>query len=174
MKKFFQKYSPDAQSVRSNRLVAKLAPRLTHPNLWDFNRRSVSAGVFAGIFSAFMPPGLQLMLAIPLAMLIRGNLAVAFASTWVTNPFTYLPVYFACYRLGLWLMGKNVDISDADFNLDHLAANLWDVGQPLLIGCSVSAVFFGLLSYGLVRLLWRLSIISQIRQRARRRQKNAL
>jgi uncharacterized protein (DUF2062 family) len=173
LKKFFQKYSPDAQSVRSNRLVAKLGPRLTDPNLWHLNRRSVSAGVFAGIFSAFMPPGLQLMLAIPLAMAIRGNLAVAFASTWVTNPFTYLPVYFACYRLGLWLMGENADISDAEFNLDHLAANLWDVGQPLLLGCSVSAVFFGVLCYGLVRLLWRLSVISHIRQRALRRKKKA-
>ena len=171
MKKFFIKYSPDAQSVRSNKLVAKLGPRLTDPNLWHFNRHSVSAGVFAGIFSAFMPPGLQLMLAIPLAMLIRGNLAVAFAATWVTNPFTYLPVYFACYRLGLWLLGENTNISDAQFNLDHLAANLWDVGKPLLIGCSVSAVFFGVFCYGLVRLLWRLNVINQIRQRTARRKK---
>lgn len=162
---------PDAETVRGNRWVARLGPRLTDANLWHFNRRSVSAGMFAGIFSAFLPPGLQLMLAIPLAVLIRGNVAVAFGATWVTNPFTYLPVYFACYRLGLWLMGEESDISDADFNLDHLANHLWDVGQPLLIGCSVSAVFFGVLSYLGVRLLWRLHIVSHMKKRRAQRQK---
>lgn len=172
MKKFFKKYMPDSQTVRSNKLVAKLGPRITNPNLWHFNRRSVSAGVFAGIFSAFMPPGLQLVLAIPLSVLVRGNLAVAFGSTWVTNPFTYAPVYFACYKLGLWLMGESTNVSDTEFNLDHLAANLWDVGQPLLVGCSVSAVFFSVLSYAVVRLLWRLSIVNQMKLRANRKKRN--
>src|SRR5690606_40712820 len=99
LKKFFKKHMPDAHAVKSNRWIARLGPRLSDPNLWHFNRRSVSAGMFAGIFAAFMPPGLQLFIAIPLGVALRGNLAVAFGATWITNPFTYVPVYFACYKL---------------------------------------------------------------------------
>lgn len=153
-----------------NPLVTKLGPRLREPNLWHLNRRSVSAGTFCGIFSAFMPPGLQLMLAIPMAVWLRGNLPVAFATTWVTNPFTYLPVYFACYRLGLWLLGENPDINLTQFNLDTLANDLMNVGKPLLVGCSVSAILFGTLSYLVVRLLWRLHIVRNFKERAARRQ----
>lgn len=160
---------PDSEVVRQNRWVAKLGPRLTDSNLWHLNRRSVSAGVFAGIFSAFMPPGLQLVLAIPMAVLLRGNLAVAFGSTWVTNPFTYVPVYFACYKLGLWLLGENPDIDLTQFNLDTLANDLMNVGQPLFVGCLVSAFFFGGLAYMVVRLLWRLHVINHIKERAARR-----
>ena len=160
---------PNSQEVMHNRWVTRLGPWLREPNLWHLNRRSVSAGMFCGIFSAFMPPGLQLMLAIPLAVLLRGNLAVAFGATWVTNPFTYLPVYFACYRLGLWLLGENPDIDLTQFNLDTLANDLMNVGQPLFVGCTVSAFFFGGLSYVVVRLLWRLHIINHIKERAARR-----
>lgn len=171
MKKFFKKYMPDAHVVQTNPLVAKLGPRITDPNLWHFNRRSVSAGMFAGIFAAFMPPGLQIMLAIPLSVLVRGNLAVAFGATWITNPFTYIPVYFACYRLGLWLMGRNADIDTSHFNLQSLSNDLWHVGQPLLVGCLVSSFLFGGLAFGGVRLLWRLHVINHLKARARRKRK---
>lgn len=169
MKKFFKKYMPDVHVVQNNPMVAKLGPRITDPNLWHFNRRSVSAGMFAGVFSAFLPPGLQLLLAIPFAVIIRGNLAVAFGATWITNPFTYLPVYFACYRLGLFLMGRNADIDTSQFHLNTLANDLWNVGQPLLLGCLVCSVVFGGLSFGLVRLLWRLHVVNHLRARARRK-----
>lgn len=160
---------PDSHTVMHNRWVAKLGPRIREPNLWHFNRRSVSAGMFAGVFSAFMPPGLQLLVAIPLSVVLRGNLAVAFGSTWITNPFTYVPVYFACYKLGLWLTGENPDINLTEFNLETLAADLMNVGQPLLVGCLVSAFFFGGLAYLVVRLLWRLHVINHIKERAARR-----
>ena len=152
-----------------NRWVAKLGPRIKEPNLWHFNRRSVSAGMFAGIFSAFMPPGLQIIVAIPLTFLVRGNLAVAFGATWITNPLTYLPVFFACYKLGLLLTGENPDINLTQFNLETLANDLMNVGQPLLVGCIVSAFFFGGLSFAAVRLIWRLHVINHIKVRAARR-----
>ena len=169
MKKFLQKYLPDPQEILHNPLVSRFKHLLTDPNLWHLNRRSVSWGIFCGIFAAFMPPGLQLILAIPMAVVLRGNLAVAFAATWVTNPFTYLPIYFTCYRLGLWILGGNPDINLSQFNLETLANDLMNIGKPLLVGCSVSAVVFSILSLLIVRLLWRLHIIRHIKERAARR-----
>ncbi len=160
---------PDSHTVMHNRWVAKLGPRITEPNLWHFNRKSVSAGIWAGVFAAFMPPGLQLFIAIPLTVLVRGNLAVAFGSTWITNPLTYVPVYFACYKLGLWMTGENPDIKLKQFNLEGLASDLMNVGQPLLLGCLVSSVVFSLLAFVTIRLLWRLHITNHIKIRAARR-----
>lgn len=159
---------PDSHAVMHNRWVAKLGPRIKEPNLWHFNRRSVSAGLFAGVFSAFMPPGMQLLMAIPLAVVLRGNLAVAFGSTWITNPFTYVPVYFFCYKLGLWLTGRDADIRPRQFHLESLAGDLFNVGWPLLVGCTLSALVFGGLSYLIVRVLWRLHVINHIKVRAAR------
>jgi len=169
LKKFFKKHMPDSHSVMNNRWVAKLGPRIREPNLWHFNRRSVSAGVFAGVFAAFMPPGLQVFVALPLALILRGNVAVAFGSTWITNPVTYAPVYFACYKLGLWLLGQDADISPKHFNLETMANDLMNVGQPLLLGCIISSFVFGTLAFVVVRLLWRLHIINHIKARAARR-----
>lgn len=169
LKKFFKRHMPDSHAVMSNRWVARLGPRIREPNLWHFNRRSVSVGVFAGVFAAFMPPGLQLFIALPLALFLRGNIAVAFGSTWITNPVTYAPIYFACYKLGLWMMGENPDISSKHFNLETMASDLMHVGQPLLLGCLVSAIVFSCLAFVVVRLLWRLHILNHIKVRAARR-----
>jgi len=39
LRKYFRKYLPDADAVRSHRLVAAFGGWLAHPNLWHLNRR---------------------------------------------------------------------------------------------------------------------------------------
>jgi hypothetical protein len=49
--------------------------------------------------------GLQIFLSVILASLVRGNHLLAAAGTWVSNPLTYLPLYWFNYQLGCVLLG---------------------------------------------------------------------
>lgn len=66
---------------------------------------SVGRGVAAGIFSAFIVPAGHMLLAFPLAMLVRGARGTALLATWIVNPLTISVIYpVQCY-LGSFLIG---------------------------------------------------------------------
>ncbi|MFZ9974032.1 MAG: DUF2062 domain-containing protein [Vulcanococcus sp.] len=107
--------------------------------------RGLAAGIFMGCFPFF---GLQIVLSVALASLVRGNHILAAAGTWISNPFTYLPLYWFNYQVGCLLLGRG----PAFPSLQELQqAPLWDLGVAmsgrlmlgsLLVGL-VSAVLFG-------------------------------
>jgi hypothetical protein len=53
-RKYFRKYLPDPEKLRSSRMVAAFGRWLHHPNLWHLNRRSVSGAVAIGLFSGLV------------------------------------------------------------------------------------------------------------------------
>src|SRR5437773_2123506 len=99
-RKFFRKYLPDADEVRSRRLVSMFGTGLQHPNLWHFNRRSVPGAVAIGLFAGLIPGPLQMLGALLLAIPLRKNIPVALVTTFYTNPFTIVPLYVIAYRYG--------------------------------------------------------------------------
>ncbi|MED5164816.1 MAG: DUF2062 domain-containing protein, partial [Cyanobacteriota bacterium] len=58
--------------------------------------RGVAAGVFSGCFPLF---GLQTLLGVALASVVRGNHVLAAIGTWISNPITYLPLYWFNYQI---------------------------------------------------------------------------
>ncbi|QEY32825.1 DUF2062 domain-containing protein [Synechococcus sp. RSCCF101] len=102
--------------------------------------RGLAVGVFSGCFPFF---GLQTLIGIALASLVRGNHLLAAAGTWISNPFTYLPLYWFNYRLGCWLLGPGAGGLDlATLRSGGLAeADLWEQGwsfsSRLLLGSSL-------------------------------------
>ena len=64
--------------------------------------RGLAAGVFMGCFPIF---GLQTLLGIALASLVRGNHILAAAGTWISNPLTYIPLYWFNYAVGCRVLG---------------------------------------------------------------------
>jgi uncharacterized protein (DUF2062 family) len=63
--------------------------------------RGLAAGVFAGCFPLF---GLQTIMGVAIAAICKGNKLMAAAGTWISNPFTYVPIYFFNFRFGQWLL----------------------------------------------------------------------
>ena len=121
--------------------------------------RGLAAGIFCGCFPFF---GLQTLLGIALASVVRGNHLLAAAGTWISNPFTYVPLYWFNYQVGDRLLRgaptpMPTQLSDA---------SIWDQGwnftSRLLLGSSlvglILALSLGMLAWGLFR-----------RQSARRR-----
>jgi len=182
LKNILKKYIPAPHTITENRWIAKLGPRIKDPNLWHLNRRSVSAGVFAGILCAFIPLPVQIFVAIFLCFFIHGNLPISVAATWVSNPFTYLPLYYFCFEVGAMITGVPVDtsgspikvnfgiiLSDFDVFITQLAQLGWKSIRPLFIGCTIVGLLSAGLSFVAVRLLWRLHIISAWKRRRQRR-----
>jgi uncharacterized protein (DUF2062 family) len=67
---------------------------------------SVGRGVAVGFFSAFIVPAGHMLLAFPLAMLVRGAQGSAVLSTWIINPLSMPVVYpVQCY-LGSFIIGR--------------------------------------------------------------------
>jgi uncharacterized protein (DUF2062 family) len=56
--------------------------------------RGLAAGVFCGCYPFF---GLQIFLSVGVASVVRGNHLLAAAGTLVSNPLTYLPLYWFNY-----------------------------------------------------------------------------
>lgn len=186
MKKLFSKYIPAPHTITENRWLSKLGPRIKDPNLWHLNRRSVSAGIFAGVLCAFIPLPIQIFVAIFFCFFIHGNLPISVASTWVSNPFTYIPLYFFCYEVGAWVVGVPVDttgnpirvnfdiiLTDFDAFLKQLAEVGWKAMGPLFLGCTIVGLTSATLSFIAIRLLWRFHIYRSWSHRQERRLKKS-
>ncbi len=72
--------------------------------------------------------GLQIVLSVALASVVRGNHILAAAGTWISNPLTYLPLYWFNYQLGCLVLGPG----PAFPSLQELQqAPLWDLGLAM-------------------------------------------
>ncbi|MDP3537071.1 MAG: DUF2062 domain-containing protein [Azonexus sp.] len=156
-----------------------LAPWLSHPKLWAWSRRGVALGVALGLFFGLLIPLAQIPLSAAAAIVLRANLPAAAASTLISNPVTYGPIYYAAYRLGNWVTGESalpaeippssaVEGSTGEAE-DRSDRSVWQrikaLGKPLLVGLSIMATLAGLLTYWIVDLVWRWRTMRRWRQR---------
>lgn len=99
---------PSPQQLRQNRLIGVFAPFLADPRLWQMNRNSLNRAVYVGVLAAFFPLPGQMLLAVIGALLVRANVPMAIALTWITNPLTAIPVFWLAYSFGAFLLGEPI------------------------------------------------------------------
>jgi uncharacterized protein (DUF2062 family) len=181
-RKYFRKYLPDPEAVRSSRMVAAFGRWLHNPNLWHLNRRSVSGAVAIGLFSGLVPGPLQMLTALLLAVPLKKNLPVALIVTLYTNPFTIVPLYLLAYAYGQFLlpgeraayvMPFEFDWTNFGESMRALGAWMVSLGKPLAVGLVALACTLAALGYIAVQLAWRAWVIAAWRARARRRRERA-
>lgn len=148
----------------------------------------VALGVGAATFVAMLPiPGLQTVVAIAAAALLRANKAVCVPVVWLTNPVTMGPIYASCYALGRFILRGGPPAADAAPDVEHvvslhlgghpgwghvleigfwrdLSGVLLDFGADLWVGCLAVGVVSAVASYVLAR--WG---VSAFREHHRRR-----
>jgi len=166
LKKLFKRFLPDSKKIRDDKSLQKIFGRFIHdPNLWHLNRYSVSSAFSAGLFSALVPLPLQTLIAAALSIIFRTNLPIAVALTWITNPFTTPPIAYFCYRVGIFVMGKEPRHFKFEASLDWLMKEIGGIGMPFIIGSIVASLVVAFLANVIVRLIWRVAIIRAWRQR---------
>ena len=84
---------------------------------------SLAIGVASGVAASFLPfIGLHFLIAALLALLFRGNVLASAIGTLFGNPWTFLFIWVADYRLGLWLLQQSGFGGQLTaFNLQQLA-----------------------------------------------------
>ena len=111
--------------------------------------RGLAAGVFCGCYPFF---GLQIVFSVGVASLVRGNHLLAAAGTLVSNPLTYVPLYWFNYLVGCQLLGPNSQSTSlAELNRSSLWAQGWEFTLRILLGSSlvglVSSIIIGSVSF---------------------------
>ncbi|WNC85722.1 DUF2062 domain-containing protein [Thermosynechococcus sp. QKsg1] len=123
--------------------------------------RGLGAGVFAGMLPLF---GGQILIAVTVALLVRGNKPLAALATWVSNPFTYVPLFWFNFQVGWWLMGQPALSFGEWQSWEKLLEQGGQMATILIFGSVWVGVIAGLLTYALC-----LRLLPTLRQRFRRR-----
>lgn len=182
-----KRWIPSRESLQQNRWLRWLGPRLQHPRLWHMSRKGMALGLALGMFFGLLVPVAQIPFSAAMAVLLRANLPVAVASTLVSNPVTFGPLYYGAYKLGKWILRED-DPSESELQslMEQQAAQeretadlgLWDrlgyawarlgqVGKPLLLGLAIVASATGLAAYLMVHGIWTWKVRWERRRRLR-------
>jgi uncharacterized protein (DUF2062 family) len=174
-----RRFLPSRESIQHSRWLRWIGPTLHHPRLWHLNRHGLALGLALGVFFGLLIPLAQIPLSVAAAVALRANVPAAVASTLVTNPVTFGPLYYAAWRLGRAVLGTPVaegelpPLPEADEPPSDeswwqlLQRRLMGVGKPLLLGLALMASAVGLLTYFVVSWVWVLKVRWERRRRLR-------
>jgi uncharacterized protein len=180
-KRFFRKYMPSPDRIRSPRLERLFGKVLHEPNLWHLNRASVSRAFGVGLFWAMVPMPFQMIPAAFCAIKMRANMGLSLALVWVSNPFTMGPIMFMQYWIGRQLLGRRPLPDEAGLfrqftelsnwlNWTWITTTLERIGTPLYVGAVLTGVLVSLTAYLVIQLFWRWYARKRWRHRCEARQ----
>ncbi|MFK8186580.1 MAG: DUF2062 domain-containing protein [Phormidesmis sp.] len=107
--------------------------------------RGVAAGAFAGSFPLL---GLQTLFGVAIASCVRGNKVVAAASTWISNPLTYVPLFALNFHIGrLLLRLPPTEMPDSAVGIDVWMSMGIGVGAALMLGSLIVGLVMSVLGY---------------------------
>lgn len=168
-RKLLRRYLPDPHEVSEHPALRPVGKWLKNPEIWHMHRRSIAGATFIGLFCGFLPIPFQMLIAALLAIVARCNLPLSVALVWISNPLTIGPMFYFTYRLGAWLLNMDVAVNSIELSFSWLFDNLDDIGYPLLFGSLLCGWVAGVTGFVLVRVSWRLHVISRWRLRNARR-----
>lgn len=173
----FRRLIPSRIAIENNRCLRWLGPWLKDHRLWHMSRKGIALGMAIGVFFGFLIPFGQIPPAAAVAVLMRANVPMTIASTLVTNPVTFGPVYYGAYRLGRFvllepeptaeelesLMAQSAPTPDVEAlgfidRIQNAWQRLGQVGKPLFVGLGIVATLSGLLTYALVHWMWLIRV----------------
>jgi hypothetical protein len=161
---------PKREELTDHRLIGPLARR---QELWRFTRRSVPRGVAIGLLVGIFAliPGIQIVGAALMCVPFRGNIPLAAAMTFLSNPATTPLMVAAALFVGNSL-GFHADI--ASFRAlyqSHAGVSEWfrwmlsDAAPALVLGLLVIAVVSAAVGYLTSSFLWRQMVARRRKRR---------
>ncbi len=131
---------------------------LHDPYLWHLNRRSVRNAFAMGLFAALMPMPGQTVLATILAIWARGNIPVAIALCWLTNPLTMAPIFYICFNIGSFVLARPPLDVEFQANAEWILSSMEAIGVPFLVGSLIFAAAVSATAYYLINWIWIVSV----------------
>lgn len=168
-KKFFQRWLPDPHQIRESKYLRMLGPLSHNPNLWHLNRYSVATAFSIGLFCAWIPLPLHMLMAALLAVLFHANLPLSVTLVWVVNPLTMVPLFFFAYKLGATLLSIPIQHFHFEMSFEWFLESMHLYAEPLGLGCLVLGALCAMFGNLFVRLLWRHQVVKHWKQRKLKR-----
>jgi uncharacterized protein len=112
----------------------------------------LALGGAIGMFVACTPTiGFQMIISVFIAWLLRANKAIGVAVVWISNPATFVPIYYFCYVVGRTMLRRETVHHRWWAELAHPPPGWWDgiafywsrlmqIAVPLWVGCIVVGV----------------------------------
>jgi uncharacterized protein (DUF2062 family) len=139
---------PKQGEIKKSRFYRIFGATLLAPYLWSFREEPIARGVALGTFVAFTPTiGVQMALTCVFSLFFPGNLPIALAICWVTNPATAAPIYYAEYLVGEWLLGLVGYVPTAPMEKGMTLSSVWDVGGALWFGSIIVSLTLAVAGY---------------------------
>jgi uncharacterized protein len=167
---------PTHAQLEANRLTAPFARR---QELFRFTRRSVPRGVAVGMFIGIFAliPGVQIVGAALMCVPFRGNIPLAAAMTFISNPFTTILIILPLAVSIGNSFGYHANVE----TVEHLVRSgagirqwsawlLTDTAPAIVIGLFVQSVVAAFVSYFAAVWFWRFWIGRKHRARGLRSQ----
>lgn len=156
--------TPDTEPPSGNRSVAGIWHRIRHLAASSENPQRVAAAFAFGVFLSFSPfLGLQLVLGLGIATLLRLSRVAVFVGLWANLPWFMLPWYTLTTLVGAFLLRIPVTselTSELSAVMDHpiYRAAFWehlaDVAGPFLwaylLGSTLGALIVGTATYAVL------------------------
>ncbi|MBN2801975.1 MAG: DUF2062 domain-containing protein [Deltaproteobacteria bacterium] len=126
--------------------------------------KKVALGVALGMFVGMLPiMGIQMLAVTLIAFPLKANVKIAMAMVWISNPLTFIPLYWLNYKFGL-IFVPNMKISWTEFSGILTKASDWnwsaiekslnnlmgigaDIFVPLWLGSLILGIIFGIIAY---------------------------
>ena len=119
-----------------------------------FNAKGLAIGVFSGCFPFF---GFQTLIGVFFAKLAKGNVLLAAIGAWISNPFTYIPLYYLNYKVGSIFFNTS---SNEIIEKSLVINDLWKQGRifslKLLIGSSCVGFLLALICGSIVFFIYKI------------------
>ncbi len=110
---------------------------------------SIALGIFIGLL---FPIGLQTLIAVPISLFLGSNVLLTVTATFVSNPITILPIYYAAINIGKFITHIDIDWNSvADALSSPSFSGIINLSQNGLIvlftGTSILALFCSVIMY---------------------------
>lgn len=110
---------------------------------------SISLGILFGII---IPIGLQTLIIVPIAAILRANVYLSTSATLITNPITVVPIYYLAFKIGSYLTANELNWFEIEKIMNNPSYNnLSSLGSnilfPLLLGNLIFASVLSIIIY---------------------------
>jgi uncharacterized protein (DUF2062 family) len=144
---------PRRRHLHGGFLHRLLGERLFDTRLWKPDRHTFAVGLALGLFVGLMPTyWVQILLSVLLSYVLRVNVGAAVVGTFVTNPFTTIPILGLQVSLGTWLIGRT---DPGELEQYHgLLKLVFGHGRQYLLGSVITGALAAAIGYASVLIFW--------------------
>jgi uncharacterized protein (DUF2062 family) len=144
--------------IQNNKKIDQFIRKYNIPREYlAVNRKSITRGIFIGLFWGFIPMPMQMLAVVLTTPFIKFNVPVAISMVWLSNPLTMPFMYYMEYKTGLLILGKS-GMDNIELTLDWFSQHWGDILVPLYVGTIPYSTIVAFLIAMIVNWLWIQSV----------------